>query len=225
MGELFLETAEAIPWQRALGSVLFAYLLSQAIAAVYVWTHRGISYSRSLVISLVVAGLVSSILMLAIGNNLARGIGIIGTLALIRFRTNLFDPLDTLFLFSSFGSGIAAGTGNIVAGAIGTAAFLAVVATLQLTEFGAKRRHDAVLHVELPVGGDRETALAAALAEHCKRFTAISLREVAQGRAIERVYQVTLRHPRRAGALVEAVGSLAGASGVSMSMQEATHEV
>ena len=184
MGELFLGSVEAVTWQRALLSVLIAYLFSQAIAAVYVWTHRGVSYSRSLVVSLVVAGLVSSVLMLAIGNNLARGLGIMGTLALIRFRTNLFDPLDTLYVFASFASGLAAGTGTIVAGAIGTAAFLTVVATLQLTDFGARHRYDGVLRFQLAVGGDGESSLTDALAAHCRRFTAISLREVAQGREI-----------------------------------------
>lgn len=168
MGELFLGSVEAVTWQRALLSVLIAYLFSQAIAAVYVWTHRGVSYSRSLVVSLVVAGLVSSVLMLAIGNNLARGLGIMGTLALIRFRTNLFDPLDTLYVFASFASGLAAGTGTIVAGAVGTAAFLTVVATLQLTDFGARHRHDGVLRFQLAVGGDGESSLTDALAAHCR---------------------------------------------------------
>ncbi len=225
MAELFLQTTEVITWQRALLAVTTAYLFAQAIAAVYAWTHRGVSFSRSLVVSLVVAGMVSSVLMLAIGNNLARGLGIMGTLALIRFRTNLFDPLDTLYLFASFGAGIAAGTGAVVPGAIGTAAFLVVVATLQLTEFGARHRHDGVLHVQLAAGGEGEGALAAALSAHCRRFTAISLREVAQGEQLERIYQVTLRDPRRAAARVAAVGALAGASGVSISMQEATDEL
>jgi hypothetical protein len=225
MSELLLGGVDPVTWQRALLSVLVAYLLSQAIAAVYVGTHRAASYSRSFVVSLVAAGLVSSVLMLAIGNNLARGLGIVGTLALIRFRTNLFDPLDTLYVFASFGAGVAAGTGNLVTGAIGTGAFLAVVATLQLSEFGARRHHDGVLRLQLAGNGSAEAALSAALGAHCRSFRAISLREVAQGLQLERVYQVNLRDPRGVAALVEAVAGVEGASGVSISMQEATHEL
>ncbi len=225
MSELFLGGADPITWQRALLAVLVAYLLSQAVAAVYVRTHRSASYSRSFVVTLVAAGLVSAILMLAIGNNLARGLGLVGTLALIRFRTNLFDPLDTLYVFASFGTGVAAGTGNLVTGVVGTAGFLTVVATLQLSDFGARHRHDGVLRVQLAGAGTAEAALAAALGAHCRTFQAISLREVAQGRELERIYQVTLRDPRAVGALVEAVASVDGASGVSISMQEATHEL
>lgn len=217
--------ADGVAWQQALLAVLVAYLLCQAIAVVYVRTHRAASYSRSFVVTLVAAGLVSSILMLAIGNNLARGVGIAGTLALIRFRTNLFDPLDTLYVFASFGTGVAAGTGNVITGVVGTAAFLTVVGTLQLSDFGARHRHDGVLRVQLAGNGTAEAALATALSAHCRRFHAISLREVAQGEALERTYQVTLRDAQGAGALVEAVAAVEGARGISISMQEATHEL
>jgi hypothetical protein len=225
MGELLLESADAATWQGALLSVLVAYLYAQAIAAVYVFTHRGLSYSRSLVVTLVAAGLVSTVLMLAIGNNLARGLGIVGTLALIRFRTNLFDPLDMVYVFASFASGVAAGTGNFVTGAIGTAAFLVVVGVLQAVEFGAIHRHDGVLRVQVPGGGAAEAPLVAALSAHCRRFVAVSLREVGQGRDVERVYHVTLRDPARAGSLVDAVAAVEGATGVSVALQEATHEL
>ncbi len=225
MSELLFQATDAAAWPTVLLSVLAAYLFSQAIAAVYVFTHRGVSYSRSLVVSLVAAGLLSAVLMLAIGNNLARGLGIVGTLALIRFRTTLQDPLDMLYVFASFGCGVAAGTGNFATGAIGTAAFLVVVGTLQLTGFGSRYQHDGVLRVQLPADADVEGSLTAALKAHCRQFAAVALREVAQGREIERVYQVTLRDPGSASRLVEAVGALSGASGVSIAMQEATLEV
>lgn len=225
MGDLLVGDGGPAGWRPALLAVLVAYLLGQAMAAVYVRTHRASSYSRSFVITLAAAGLVSAVLMLAIGNNLARGLGILGTLALIRFRTNLFDPLDLLYVFASFGTGIAAGTGNLVIGVIGTAAFLAVVTTLQLSDFGARHRHDGVLRLQLAADGGADAALADALGTHCRRFHAISLREVAQGRDLERIYEVTLRDPRGAGALMAAVAAVAGASGVSISMQEATHEL
>lgn len=214
--------ADAALWQGVLLSVLVAYALAQVIAWVYLRTHRGMSYSRSLVVALVASGIVSAVLMQAIGNSLARGIGIVGTLALIRFRTNLQDPLDMLFVFASFGAGIAAGTGNYATGIVGTLAFSLVVATLQLSGFGEKQRHDGVLRVQLPAGGDPENALISALRAHCTSFATVSAREVAQGRELERVYQITLRDPGHEAALVAAVAAVPGASGVSVALQGAT---
>jgi hypothetical protein len=223
--ELAFQAGDAVPWPTVLLCVLVSYLLCQGIAWVYVLTHRGASYARSLVVSMVVAGLVSAILMLAIGNSLARGVGIVGTLALIRFRTNLQDPLDMLFVFACFACGVAAGTGSFATAIVGAAAFAVVVAALQLGGFGSRRLHDGVLRVQLPVGVDVEAALVAALRAHCRDFAAVALREVAQGREVEHVYQVTLRRPQGPSRLVEAVGAVAGASGVSISMQEATLEL
>ena len=43
-------------------------------------------FSRGFVLSLALTGVVATLLMLAIGNNVARGLGLLGTLAIIRFR-------------------------------------------------------------------------------------------------------------------------------------------
>ncbi len=225
MDELVSIVADTAGWEQALLAVLVAYALSQSVAAVYGWTHQGVSYSRSLVVALAVSGVVAAVLMLAIGNSLARGIGIVGTLALIRFRTNLPDPLDMIYVFASFGAGIAAGTGNYATGVIGTVAFLVIVSVLQLTGFGSRHRFDGVLRLQLPAGSESEAGLTAALRAHCRHFAVVTLREAAQGRELERVYQVSLKASGGEAALAAAVAGLPGATGVSVAMQEATLEL
>ncbi|HEX7498686.1 MAG TPA: DUF4956 domain-containing protein [Polyangia bacterium] len=225
MSELLYQTPDVVLWQAALVAILVSYLISQSVAFVYMLTHQGVSYSRSFVVSLVAAGLVSTVLMLAIGNNLARGIGIVGTLALIRFRMQLHDPMDMMYVFAAFAGGVAAGTGNFATGGIGISAFLVVTSTLQITGFGSRHRHDGVLRVQLPPSEQTESALLDSLKTHCRQFAAITVREVAQGRELERVYQVTLRKPGKEALLVKDVAAITGAHAVSIAMQEATHEV
>jgi uncharacterized membrane protein YhiD involved in acid resistance len=204
--------------------LLAAWVLCQAIGAVYAATFRGLSYSRSFAQALVVGGPVAAMLMLAIGDSMARGIGIVGTMALIRFRTNLRDPLDMVFIFASFGAGIACGTGTLVAGAAGTAVFLVVVSVLRFTGFGAERQSDGVLRLLLPPQ-QVDTALPAVLAAHCRRSSLIALREVAQGEAVEAHIQFTLLRPDTAAALLAAARALPAAQDVTVSMQEATVEL
>jgi len=225
MSELLYQSPDVVLWQAALIAILVSYLISQSVAFVYMWTHQGVSYSRSFVVALVAAGLVSTVLMLAIGNNLARGIGIVGTLALIRFRMQLHDPMDMMYVFAAFAGGVAAGTGNFATGGIGIAAFLVVTSTLQITGFGSRHRHDGVLRVQLLPSEHSETALLDSLKTHCRQFSAITVREVAQGRELERVYQITLRKPGKEAFLVKDVAAITGAHAVSIAMQEATHEV
>jgi hypothetical protein len=225
MSDILYQSPDVVLWQAALVALLVSYLLGQAVAFAYMVTHQGVSYSRTFVVSLVAAALVSTVLMLAIGNNLARGIGIVGTLALIRFRMQMHDSLDMVYVFAAFAGGVAAGTGNFVTGGIGTAAFLIVVGTLQLTGFGSRHRHDGLLRLQLPPSDESETALLGSLKRHCRHFIAITVREVAQGQELERVYQITLRHPGKEALLVRDVAGIAGAHAVSVAMQEATHEI
>jgi len=225
MSEILYQSSDVVLWQAALASILVSYLFAQAIALVYTKTHQGISYSRSFVVSLVASGLVSTILMLSIGNNLARGLGIVGTLALIRFRMNLHDSMDMMYVFASFAAGVAAGTGNYATGGIGTAMFLLIVSVLQVTGFGSRHKHDGVLRLQLPTAAEAEGELMSTLKEHCRLFAAITIREVAQGKELERIYQVTLRNPGKESQLVKDIAAIHGARGVSLAMQEATHEI
>lgn len=225
MDELLSLNVDAPSWRMVLGSLLVAYVLSQAIAGVYAYTHRGLSYSRSFVIALVASGVLAAVLMLTIGGSLARGIGIVGTLALVRFRTNLHDPLDIVFVLAAFTAGVAAGTGNYAIGTLGTLAFLLIAGLLRMSDFGSQRRFDGVLRVQLPSTTDDERSLSDVLSKHCKSFLLVTLRQMMQGRQLERVYQLTLRDAQGEASLVSAVTAVPGATGVSLAMQEATVEL
>jgi uncharacterized membrane protein YhiD involved in acid resistance len=226
MNELVsLSAAESPSWRTALLSILVAYVLAQVVAAVYAFTHRGHSYSRSFVLALVASGVLAAVLMLTIGGSLARGIGIVGTLALVRFRTNLHDPLDIVFVLAAFTVGVAAGTGNYAIGVFGATAFLLVVAGLRHSEFGSHRRFDGVLRVQLPKEGEAENRLASVLQTHCTSALLVTLREAMQGHQLERIYHVTIKSPSGEAALIHAVSALPGAGGVTLAMQEATVEL
>ena len=220
-----LGDTSALTLGQAIVTLLASYVLSQSIGAVYAWTFRGLSYNRSFAQALVVGGIVAAMLMLAIGNSLARGIGIVGTLALIRFRTNLRDPLDMIFIFTSFGAGIATGTGNFITGAVGTALFLIVVTGLRFTGFGAHRQHDGVVRLRIPKGVEGTARLLEVLRTQCERFALVTLRDIAQGEQVEVVYQLTLKKKDHESELVHALTALPGTHSVSLSMQEATVEL
>jgi uncharacterized membrane protein YhiD involved in acid resistance len=217
--------ADSVLWREALVSFLLAYALCQAIAAVYAWSYRGLSFSRQMVQSLVVGGLVAAMVMMAIGNSLARGIGIVGTLALVRFRTNLRDPLDMVFIFASMGAGIAAGTGSYATAVLGTTVFLVVVAVMRFTDFGARTRHDGLLRIRIPPSAVAEEAMRTALVAACRRFSLVTLREVKQGELVEHAYQVSLKEPGAESELIGTLNAIEGAKGVVLSMQEATVEL
>ena len=134
--------------------LLATFLLSQAVAWVYLRTHRGVSYSGTMARSLIILSLIVAMVMMVIGNNIARAFGLFGALALIRFRTPVKDANDTVFLFFAVAIGIATGTGNILAGAVGTLIICLVFLYLSSIKFGNPLNHDGLLRFHLPAADE-----------------------------------------------------------------------
>jgi hypothetical protein len=210
--------------QRVALAMMLSFGLSHTVAAVYVWTFRGMSYSIGLVHAIAVGGVLACMLMLAIGNSLAAGIGIAGGLALIRFRTALRDPRDIMFVFAGLGAGIAAGLGAYIAAVAGVAMFCLSIAVLTLGEFGSQRRVDGLLRFRLPTAAD-ETAVSGLLRRYTRHFALVTLREAAQGAAMEHAYQVRLGDDRQRAELVRALEAVPGIADVSLLLQEPTVEL
>jgi hypothetical protein len=205
-------------------SLLLAFGLSQLVAAVYIWTFRGMSYSKGLVHGMVVGGAIAATLMLAIGNSIAAGIGIAGGLSLIRFRTALRDPRDMMFVFAALGAGIASGLGAHEVAMLGTALFCVAAVTLTVTEFGGQRRYDGLLRFQLPADAD-EAAVTKLLRKYSRSVSLVTLRDVAQGAAIEHSYQIRLGDQKDRVALVRDLEGVPGIQDVSLLLQEPTVEI
>ena len=70
-----------------------------------------------------------AMMMIIIGNNLARAFGIAGAASIIRFRTPVDDPKDVTILFLLMGLGMSTGLGQFAVAGLGTA-FLCVALLL-----------------------------------------------------------------------------------------------
>lgn len=210
--------------QLAALSLLLAFGLSQLIGALYVWTFRGMSYSVGLVHAMVIGSTIAAMLMLAIGNSIAAGIGIAGGLALIRFRTALRDPRDMMFVFASLAVGIASGLGAHAVAVLGTGVFCLAALTLSVGEFGTQRRFDGLLRFQLALDAD-ESEVMTLLRKHSRFVALVTLREVAQGEAMEHAYQIRLSDPTERARLVQGLERLPGIRDVTLLLQEPTVEL
>lgn len=200
-----------------------AFLLGQLIAWVYVWTHSGLSYSRSQAQSLVLLSVIVTLVMLAIGNNLARAFGLFGALALVRFRTPIKDTRDTAFLFMAVSVGIAVGSQNLKIAVIGTSLLCLLSLYLFWTGFGGRVSHDGLLRFYLPSGGGLEETLRTVLRRYCASFALVQLRDA--GTNSEFAYRVRLGDSRRSEDFLGELRHLQGITGLSLSVQDEDQEV
>ncbi|NUN14907.1 MAG: DUF4956 domain-containing protein [Myxococcales bacterium] len=216
---------ETVGWQAAIVSLLLAFALTQAISAIYIWTFRGLSYSRTLVQGMAMASIVTAMLMLAIGNSIAAGIGIAGGLSIIRFRTTMRDPRDMVFVFAALAAGIASGLQAYAAAIAGTGMFLVAAVFLHVTSFGSRRQMDGLIRFVAPRDAGADEAIAHTLRQFCRSFVLVTLREAAQGTAMEHAYQVSVRDPARRNQLVTELQAVQGVKDVTFLLQEPTLEL
>lgn len=112
-----------------------SFLLSLLIALIYQKTNDGLETPKYFIQSLVLISIPVATVMQAIGDSLARGIGILGALTIIRFRTVLKNPRNIAFMFASISVGIATGVYGISIAIVGTLAFCTVVLILHFSKF------------------------------------------------------------------------------------------
>ena len=91
-------------------TLVIALLVGLFVFFIYKKTFGGVMYSRNFNLSLIMLTLVTSLMLMLINNNLALSMGMVGALSIIRFRTAVKDPIDTVFMFWAVGEGIAIGT-------------------------------------------------------------------------------------------------------------------
>ena len=137
-----------------LTNIGLALLLGLVISSIYKVTHKGLSYSQSFMLTLVFVSIIVAVVMMIIGNNLARAFALVGALSIIRFRTVIKDTKDMAYVFMSLAAGMAAGTSSYFL-AVASVAFLAVVAmVLHATNYGSLYKSEFILRFRSAVNDD-----------------------------------------------------------------------
>ncbi len=203
-------------------SLLLAFVLGQLIAWVYKRTHSGLSYSRSFTESLVLITMVVSLVMFVIGDNIVTAFGLIGALAIIRFRNVLKDTRDTVFVFIALVLGMALGSQRHGPAILGTLVLLGATVYLHWTRFGTNGLFDG--HLSFRAGEHvQESETRAILQRFCRRFNSLSVRR-GQG-VTEYVFVVSLRDTTRGHEMLRDLETLDDVGQVALVLQDELSEV
>lgn len=130
-----------------LGKLVASALIGALITAI----HQPVSRDRprSLEQAQILLCVSGAIMMIIIGNSLARAFGIAGAAGIVRFRTPVDDPKDVTILFLLMGLGMATGLGAFAVAGLSTA-FL-VVSLLLLERMASQRTR--LMSVEMSAPG------------------------------------------------------------------------
>lgn len=206
-------------------TLLLSFLLSTIIAVTYEKTFRGLSYSRNFVQALILSSIVAATVMHAIGDSLAIGLGMLGALAIIRFRINIRDPRDIIFMFASLAAGISCGVGGYIIALVGGIFFCSVAALLYFSPFGQVSCFDGMLRFNMGNDPESKRLLEDIFHDYCKTFALVTLREMSQGNRLDYAYHIKLRKGRNNSDFMEELKKVETVKGMSLLLQESTVEL
>src|SRR3982751_1716441 len=113
--------------------LLLSFILGHIVAWVYMWTHAGLSYSRTFAGSLRALPPLVAIFMMLVASNAFIALGMLAVFTMIRFRNVLKDTRDTMFILWALVEGLAAGTGHYGIALVGAVVIALVFLYLRVT--------------------------------------------------------------------------------------------
>ncbi len=135
-----------------------ALLLGLAISFVYMKTHKTKTPSQSFALTLVVLPVVITVIILLVGNNVARAFSLAGAFSIIRFRSAPGDPKDITYVLLCMAVGLATGMGFIAYAVIVATLLCLVMILLNVVRFGKTGRTEKLLKIVIPESLDYENA-------------------------------------------------------------------
>jgi hypothetical protein len=189
-----LQTINLFPVTAAdvITDLLAALVCGVVLSLIYRATYRGPSYSVSYVNALVLLTVISALVILVIGNNLARAFGLVGAMSIIRFRTAVRDTMDMVFIFLALAIGMACGVGLQMVALLGTLIAGIIVIGLTFTHFSAPRRRFHLLQVAYDGLRTDSKDLDRVFAKYCRSVKLVSLRNTGDGQDLEAHYHILL---------------------------------
>ncbi len=101
----------SLPWDVMLVRILVASVFGFAIGLVSYFTHTSESWNKAVIHSQIAITVISSVIIMVIGYNVASAFGLFGILSLVRFRATLKDTKDTTVFLFAVTTGMACGSG------------------------------------------------------------------------------------------------------------------
>jgi len=194
-----------------LTTLLLALALGLAVALTYRFSVSGRVLSPSLQASLILLAMVAAMVMMVIGNNIARAFSLVGALAIVRFRTRLRSSWDISFVFFSLAVGIACGVLAYQVAVLGTITVTLTILALQVIPLsGLRADRIRMLRCDVTSFGGAESEVEQTLDRFLQRRWLVEARSLRFGETLSLRYRVVVRDTDEIATMIREVGAIEG---------------
>ena len=123
-------------------------LVGLLIAFVFKRCYRGVLYSPSFAMTLMMLTLITTPVVMCIKSDIALSMGMVGALSIVRFRTAVKDPMDTAYMFWALTMGILLGAELYVHALIVVLAISLILMLMTFIKFRNPNAYLLVVHYD-----------------------------------------------------------------------------
>lgn len=190
------------------------------IAYIYRKSYRGAGYSSAFVSSMIILTMITAIVIMVIGNNLARAFGLVGAMSIIRFRTAVKDTQDIVFIFFALAIGMASGVGYYKIAVFGSVFVGIIIMLLAKSNITSTRQDDYLLQFSFQPNGEPSPPYIPILEKYCRRHNIINVKTIEDQNLMELSYYVKLKKKEKNPEFISALNDTAGVKNINLFFDE-----
>lgn len=208
--------------REAVSNIVVSFVAGVFIAILYRITYRGVSYSTTFTNAIIMLTMITALVIMVIGNNLARAFGLVGAMSIIRFRTAVKDSQDIMFIFFALGIGLSAGVGLY---AVTIASTLLIGSAIYITSklnINNPPQREFLLQIYCSEIEIDDNPFQAVLNKYCYKSKVINIKGEAEeaGTHLELSYYVKLKNENLGSSLVNELKKIKGVYNVNLFFDE-----
>ena len=148
LSQYFAEQFANLTPMKMVIALLMGFAVGTIIAFVYKKCYRGVLYSPSFAMTLVMLTLITTPVVMCIKSDIALSMGMVGALSIVRFRTAVKDPMDTAYMFWALTMGILLGAELYVVALVVVLGISVVLFLMTFVKFTNPNAYLLVLHYD-----------------------------------------------------------------------------
>ena len=148
LSQYFAEQFANLTPMKMVIALLMGFAVGAIIAFVYKKCYRGVLYSPSFAMTLVMLTLITTPVVMCIKSDIALSMGMVGALSIVRFRTAVKDPMDTAYMFWALTMGILLGAELYVIALVAVLGISVVLFLMTFVKFTTPNAYLLVLHYD-----------------------------------------------------------------------------
>jgi len=198
-------------------NLMTSLICSLVVTFIYKYTYQGVGYSRSFVNSFIFLSMITALVIMSIGNSLARAFGLVGALSIIRFRTAIKDTSDLVYIFLALAIGMSSGVGYYNLAITGTIIISLILVIVSKTERGflTSSRYLLQFRITGSAGQGSDTYLKA-MDSYCSHFEIMNIRTDDANDAKIYSYSISLKRLQNADAFINELRTVPGLQDVNL---------